>query len=96
MKRSNTEALSDVLNAFLRQNGLETPLNQYRIVESWTEVVGKTIARYTGDLFIKNQTLYVKVTSPSLKSDLMMGRSSLVSQLNRHVGAYVISDIVFT
>ncbi len=96
MKRSNTEALSDVLNAFLRQNGLETPLNQYRLVESWTEVVGKTIARYTGDLFIKNQTLYVKVTSPSLKSDLMMGRSSLVRQLNRHVGAYVISDIVFT
>ncbi len=96
MKRSNTEALSDVLNAFLRQNGLETPLNQYRLVESWTEVVGKTIARYTGDLFIKNQTLYVKVTSPSLKSDLMMGRSSLVRQLNRRVGAYVISDIVFT
>ncbi len=96
MKRSNTESLSDVLNAFLRQNGLETPLNQYRLVESWTEVVGKTIARYTGDLFIKNQTLYVKVTSPSLKSDLMMGRSSLVRQLNRHVGAYVISDIVFT
>ncbi len=96
MKRSNTEALSDVLNAFLRQNGLETPLNQYRLVESWTEVVGKTIAHYTGDLFIKNQTLYVKVTSPSLKSDLMMGRSSLVRQLNRRVGAYVISDIVFT
>ncbi len=96
MKRSKTEALSDVLNNFLRENGLETPLNQHRLVESWPEVVGKTIARYTGGLFIKNQTLYVKVSSPSLKSDLMMGRSSLVRQLNQHVGAYVISDIVFT
>ncbi len=96
MKRSKTESLADVLNDYLRQNGLETPLNQHRLVESWPEVVGKVIARYTGDLFIKNQTLYVKVSSPSLKSDLMMGRSSLVRQLNQHVGAYVISDIVFT
>lgn len=96
MKRSKTEALADVLNDYLRQNGLETPLNQHRLVESWPEVVGKTIARYTGGLFIKNQTLYVKVTSPSLKSDLMMCRNNLVRLLNQHVGAYVISDIVFT
>ena len=95
MKRSKTESLTDILNDCLRQNGLETPLNQYRLIESWNTVVGKTIARYTGDLFIKNQTLYVKVKSSTLKSDLMMGRSSLVHQLNEHVGAYVISDIIF-
>ncbi len=95
MKRSKTEALTDILNDCLRQNGLETPLNQYRLIESWNTVVGNTIARYTGDLFIKNQTLYVKVKSSTLKSDLMMGRSSLVRQLNEQVGAYVISDIIF-
>lgn len=96
MKRSNTEQLGNILNEFLRQEGLETPLNQHRLIAAWPKVMGKTIVRYTGDMFIKNQTLYVKIKSPSLKNDLMMGRTNLVRQLNESVGAYVITNIVFT
>lgn len=95
MKKSNTESLSDLLSKFLRQEGLETPLNQHRLISAWSEVMGTTITRYTGDMFIKNRTLYVKITSPSLKSDLMMERAKLVKRLNDYVGAYVIADIVF-
>ncbi len=96
MKKSNTESLSDLLSKYLRQEGLETPLNQHRLISAWPEVMGTTITRYTGDMFIKNQTLYVKITSAPLKSDLMMERTKLVKRLNDAVGAYVIADIVFT
>ena len=95
MKRRNSESLTDVLRGYLREEGLETPLNQYRIIDSWKEVLGAGVARYTGNMFIKNQTLFVKITSPVLKNDLMMARTRLVTQLNEQVGAYVISDIVF-
>ncbi len=95
MRRSQAESLTTLLGEFLREEGLETPLNQRRLISSWPEVVGPTIARYTGDVFIKNQTLYVRIKSAPLKNDLMMGRASLVSQLNQHIGAQVIADIVF-
>lgn len=95
MRRSKAEALTTLLGEYLREEGLETPLNQYRLVESWPKVVGPTIARYTGDVFIKNQTLYVKIKSAPLKNDLMMGRANLVRQLNTHIGAQVITDITF-
>ncbi|MBO4452218.1 MAG: DUF721 domain-containing protein [Bacteroidaceae bacterium] len=96
MKRSKTESITNLLNEFLREQGLETPLNQHRLIESWPKVMGEVINRQTSDLFIKNQTLYVKIKSPALKSDLMMNRTSLVNQLNEAAGAYVISDINFT
>jgi predicted nucleic acid-binding Zn ribbon protein len=47
MKRNNTEQVGEVLRRLLRQEGLETPLNEYRLVDAWKDVVGEAIARYT-------------------------------------------------
>ena len=95
MRRSKTESLTDILHGILRQQGLETPLNQQRLIRLWPEVTGPVIARYTRELYIRNQTLYVHLTSPALKNDLNMGRRNLVLALNEKTGAQVIADIVF-
>jgi predicted nucleic acid-binding Zn ribbon protein len=96
MKRSKTESITNLLNEFLREQGLETPLNQHRLIEMWPEVMGNAINQQTNDLFIKNQTLYLKIKSAALKNDLMMNRAALVQRLNEAVGAYVITDIKIT
>lgn len=95
MKRNNTEQIGDVLRQFLRQQGLETPLNEYRLVDAWKDVVGPVIARYTTNLFIKNQVLYVSLSSSVIRQELMMGREVLIRNLNAQVGSQVIVNIVF-
>ncbi len=95
MKRNNTEQIGDILRQFLRQEGLESPLNEYRLIESWKDVVGPAIARYTSNLYIKNQTLHVHLTSSVLRQELMMGRELLIRNLNKTVGSQVIVDISF-
>ena len=95
MKRNNTEQIGDVLRQFLRQQGLETPLNEYRLVDAWEDVVGPVIARYTTNLFIKNQVLYVSLSSSVIRQELMMGREMLIRNLNAQVGSQVIVNIVF-
>ena len=92
MRRSNSEHISEILQRFLREEGLETPLNQHRLINSWSEVMGQGIMKYTGDIFIKNQTLYVQIRSSVLKQDLMMSRQALVKRLNEHINAQVITD----
>ena len=84
-----------MIRRFLREGGLESPLNEYRLIQAWETVLGKAIARYTGQMYIKNQTLYVHLTSPALRQNLQMSRQSLVKRLNEAVGAQVIVDIVF-
>ena len=95
MKKSNTEQIGTILNRYLREEGLETPLNQYRLINSWAEVMGQGIMNYTGERFIKGQTLYVQIRSSILKQDLMMSRATIVRRLNEHVQAQVITDIQF-
>lgn len=95
MKRSNTEHIRSILQKFLREEGLESPLNEHRLLSSWKEVVGPSVAKYTSNLYIKNQTLHVSLTSSVLRQELMMGRELLVKNLNRQVGSMVITNIVF-
>ncbi len=95
MKRQNALPIGYMIRRFLREEGLESPLNEYRLIQSWETVLGKAIARYTGQMYIKNQTLYVHLTSPALRQNLQMSRQTLVRRLNEAVGAQVITDIVF-
>ncbi|WP_024994695.1 DciA family protein [Phocaeicola paurosaccharolyticus] len=95
MRKSNAESIGLLIRQFMRQNGMESPLNEYRLIQSWNEVVGPAIARYTGDMYIKNQILYVHLTSSVLRQELMMGRELLVKNLNNKVGAQVIVNIIF-
>ena len=83
MKRNDAEQIGKLIRTFLRQESLESPLNEQRLINSWAE------------LYIRNQILYVHLTSAALRQELMMGRDLLVRNLNRHVGAQVITNIIF-
>lgn len=93
MFKRQAKPIDEILQQFMRQEGLETPLQQKRLLDSWEMVTGATVARYTGEKYIKNQTLHVKITNPALRQDLSMMRSQLIKRLNGEVGAMVIADI---
>jgi len=96
MFKRNIESLKDILLRNLREQGLETPLMQKRLVEAWPEVAGPVVARYTLNTYIYNQTLFVRLSTPALRSDLSMMRGELVKKLNDVVGEQVITDIRFS
>ena len=49
----------------------------------------------TTDVFIRNQTLFVRLSAPALRADLSMRRQDFVRRLNEYVGNQVIADIRF-
>lgn len=95
MFKRNVQQVKDLVMQVLREQGLETPLNQKRLVEAWPVVVGPVIARYTLNTYIYNQTLYVRLSNPALRADLSMRRTELTQRLNAAVGEQVITDVRF-
>lgn len=95
MKRQNTQSITDLLGAFLRENDLETPYLQHRLLNEWAEVVGETTSSRTTALEVREEVLWVEVTSNALVTELQMQRANLVARLNERVGACIIRDIRF-
>ena len=95
MIHTKSQPVHDILLAWLRAEGLETPLLEYRVVQAWPEVMGEVISRYTRQVYVKDGKLQVQLTSPSLRQNLMMEHKRIAQKLNDHVGAYVVSDVSF-
>ena len=81
MRRNNAEQIGRLIREYLREESLETPLNECRLVAAWPEVTGPAITSYTRELYIKNQVLYVYLTSAALRQELMMSRIPVMEAL---------------
>lgn len=93
MKKSNEILLKDAIEAFLKDNNLQTKLNETKVIGAWEEVTGKLISRHTLQMYVKDRTLFVKVDSAALREELTYQRSKLVKKLNQAAGVEVIEDI---
>ena len=95
MFRKDVKNIGELILRNLRSQGLETPLMQKRLVDAWPTVMGDMVAGYTQEVYIRNQTLWVHLTSPALRADLSMMKQEIVKKLNAAVGSQVIADIRF-
>ena len=95
MKKSNEILLKDAIEAFLKENNLESKLNETRLIGAWEEVTGKLVARHTNQMYVKDRVLFVKVDSAALREELSYQRSKLIKKLNKAAGIEAIDDIRF-
>ena len=95
MRKKNTELLSDVIHQVLKEQHLDKPLNEKRLIAAWPLVLGASIMNYTSEIYIKNRVLYVNLSSSVLRHDLFMSHEEIKNSLNKQVGAEVIVDIIF-
>jgi predicted nucleic acid-binding Zn ribbon protein len=95
MKRSNTQSLSEVLREYVRVMRMDRKLKEVDVIGSWETILGKTIARYTRNVFLSKQVLYVEIDSPVVKNELLMMREEIRLRLNELAGDEMVKKIVF-
>jgi predicted nucleic acid-binding Zn ribbon protein len=94
MRRSKTISLAEALKDYVKEMKLEGKLNEVGLISSWEEVVGKAISSRTSKVYIKDQVLYVHLSSSVVRNELLMLRQALKEKLNERAGSEVIKDIV--
>jgi predicted nucleic acid-binding Zn ribbon protein len=94
MRRSKTISLAEAMKDYIKEMHLEGKLNEIGVINSWEETVGKAIASRTSKIYIKDNVLYVHLSSSVVRNELLMLRQALKEKLNEKVGAEVVKDIV--
>ncbi|MFV0484150.1 MAG: DUF721 domain-containing protein [Bacteroidales bacterium] len=94
MRRRKTQALGDVLEAYINALGIHHKMQEIDVTSSWERVAGKLFASYTTSVEIQHKVLFVKVNSPMVRSELSMHRHNIVKRMNEIVGREIINDVV--
>ena len=93
--KNNEKKIDQVFYEFLRAYGISRKYDEYKLKNEWENVVGQTIARQTDSLSIDKETLYVRLSSPSLRQEMGYAKSHIIESLNDAVGKVLIRDIMF-
>ena len=83
-------AFQDLLKAYR----LEGKFQEKLLINSWSEIVGKTISDRTTGVFIKDKKLFVKISSGPVKKELQLHKSKVLHLIEEKVGKGVVEDLV--
>jgi predicted nucleic acid-binding Zn ribbon protein len=86
--------IGQAIDKMIKDFKLSGHLQLSTIKSQWTEIVGETIAKYTGDLYLRNGTLYVKCTHSALKQELNYRKKEIKEAVNKTLKEEAILDIV--
>ena len=86
--------MQDAIKQFLKQSRIKGGIQALQIEEVWEQIMGKTIARYTDNIQIINQTLFISSSVAQLKNELLYQKDKIIERVNEALGDKVINDVV--
>lgn len=94
-KRQNEQLhLSEALKEFIKENKLEKGMNKVNAREAWKNLMGNGVNNYTTHVELKNDTLYVSLSSSVLREELSYGKTKIIKMLNDDLGKELIQKII--
>ena len=87
-------SIGDALDKFLEQSRLRGSIQALQIGDVWEDIMGKTIARYTEEIRIINDTLFITTHVAPLKQELIFQKEKIKLRVNEALGKKIIKEII--
>ncbi|WP_190809254.1 DUF721 domain-containing protein [Flagellimonas sp. S3867] len=94
-KRRNSHLpLNEALNEFIKENKLQKGMDKVDARAAWEKLMGNGVNNYTTSVELKNETLYVSLSSSVLREELSLGKSKIIAMLNEELKKELIKKLV--
>lgn len=94
ISRGDFKSIGDVIKKLSQRQKWSSKLSEAKLLETWEEIVGATIARHTLSLWLQRGKLYLKVDSSVLRQELSFSKEQLILRLNESLEEVVVKEIV--
>jgi hypothetical protein len=93
-RKKNNLSLGEAIHAFITENKLQKGIDKINVSDAWKKLMGNGVNNYTTAVELKNETLYVSLSSSVLREELSHGKSRIITMLNEEMGRELIKYIV--
>ena len=70
--------------SLLKNLNIEKSMNNWRVVEKWTEIVGEKIARHAKAVSVDQDCLFVEVDNPTWQSQLFLMKHDILTKCQEY------------
>lgn len=94
-RKREVAPISDFLKDYVASSKkLKTGLDKVQVRDAWHKVMGKPIAKYTTDVYLDRNTLYVRLSSAPLRQELSYGKERIREMINEELKRDLIEKVV--
>ena len=93
-KEKNLHSLSEALNAFIKENKLQKGIDKVMVRKAWEKIMDNGVNNYTTAVELRNETLYVSLSSSVLREELSHGKSKIIDMINEELNKDLVKNIV--
>lgn len=94
MRKKNDLTIGEALQAMLQEYKLKARYDETRVKSLWAQLMGKTIATYTGEIYVRKNTLYLTILSAPLKQELSFAKDKIKDLINQEMGENYVKEVV--
>ena len=93
-RTSNESTIADVLKEIIEKNKLQSGIDDVVVKEAWKTLMGNGVNSYTRNIILKNNVLYVELTSSVLREELTFGKEKIIKLINEELRREVVKNVV--
>ncbi len=95
MKRNyKLKPIKNIIESFVEQDSISDGIFNIKIQKAWENAVEKKILDYTKEIYVKGNILYIKVSNPILKQEILYSRQKVINLINEELEKDLIKKIV--
>lgn len=87
-------SIGEAINLLLEKSKWKPKVTELRLRNEWETIVGKTISKYTRNLYLNDKVLTIYTDVAPLKQELLLGKEQLIARINEHLGERAITEII--
>jgi hypothetical protein len=95
MRKANDKSLKDAIEQMMQVYKIKRKFDETGIIANWPQLVGKSVANRTKELFIHDKKLFLRIESSVIKNELMLIRTQIIDKINEDAKGILIEEIIF-
>jgi Dna[CI] antecedent, DciA len=95
MRKANDKSLKDAIEQMLQVYKIKRRYDETAIIAAWPDLVGKSVANRTKEIYIHDKKLFLRIESSVIKNELMMIRSQIIDKVNENAKGILVEEVIF-
>lgn len=87
-------SIGEAINLLLEKSKWKPKVHELRLRNEWEAIAGKTIAKYTRNLNIRDKSLTIYTDVAPLKQELLLGKEQMIARINEYFGETVVTELI--
>lgn len=87
-------SMGEAIKRMLEESNWKERYQVTKLKQDWEQLMGRTVARYTDEMYVQDKKLFIRTNVAALKKELSFNKHLLIAKINQYFEEEVIREVI--